>query len=901
MTAAAYPAERAVDVVLRDGSTVYVRPVRPDDAPALELFLTRLSPDSRAFRFFSLGIDLHAAAARAADVDYHDAYGVVAIAGSDQRIVGHACYVRTSPERAEVAFATADELQGHGLATILLAHLAVAATDAGVTIFIATVLPANHRMIRVFRDSGFPVQIRSRPGEIDVEFPAEISEDAATRFDQRDQVAAAAAAAAVLRPRSVALIGASRRPGSIGAALATNLRAGGFTGPVHLVNSRAGAADGVDVHTSLLDVEGPVDLAVIAVPAAAVATVARDCAEKHVRALVVISAGFNEAGEEGRRRQAELLDVCRSTGMRLVGPNCLGVLNTSPEVSLNATFAPSFPPAGCVGVMAQSGGVAIALIERARQLGLGVSSLVSVGDKADLSGNDFLQYWEQDDDTRAIVLYLESFGNPRKFARVARRVASHKPVLAVKSGRSRAGGRAAGSHTGAMLAASDVTVDALFRQAGVIRAETLGELLDVTTFLANQPLPGGSSVAVVTNGGGPGILCADALENAGMRVPELGQTTRDRLAAFLPSGAGLSNPVDMIASATREHYRKTLSTVIDDPAIDAVIALFVPPVVTQAGEAAAGIVAGVAESTRSVPVAAVFLTAGDPPRELADATPRIPAYGLPEDAARALGRAREYAAWRERPRGRVPMLADVRREEAAALIAECLNDGGGWLGPDRVAALCSCYGIELAEAAVAASPAEAGRVAERLGGEVALKAIAPTLVHKTDAGGVKVGLSGADDVHRAASQMRSDVAAAGHGECGFLIQKMLSGVELLVGVVHDPQFGPVLACGAGGVTAELAKDVAVRLTPLTDRDAHDAVRSMRCFPMLDGFRGAPRTDVGALELLLLRVSALVEAHPEVAELELNPAVVSPTGVAAVDARVRIAGSMPEPPSPSVGR
>jgi acyl-CoA synthetase (NDP forming) len=324
--------------------------------------------------------------------------------------------------------------------------------------------------------------------------------------------------------------------------------------------------------------------------------------------------------------------------------------------------------------MAQSGGVAIALIERARQLGLGVSSLVSIGDKADLSGNDFLQYWEQDDETRAIVLYLESFGNPRKFARVARRVGTSKPILAVKSGRSRAGGRAAGSHTGALLAASDISVDALFRQAGVIRAETLGELLDVTTLVANQPLPAGPSVAVITNGGGPWILCADALEAAGLQVPELGPSTRAQLATFLPPGAGLGNPVDMIASATEEDYRRTLSTVMGYPTIDAVIAIFVPPVVTQAGEAAAGIAAGVAESPRKVPVATVFLTAGEAPSVLADATPRIPAYPLPEDAARSLARAWEYAAWRVRPRGQVPVLPDVRREEAAALIAECLSE-----------------------------------------------------------------------------------------------------------------------------------------------------------------------------------------------------------------------------------
>jgi acyl-CoA synthetase (NDP forming)/GNAT superfamily N-acetyltransferase len=900
MSAATYPAERVVDVVLRDGSTVHVRPVREGDEPELERFLRGLSAESRAFRFFSLGVDLHAAAVAAVTVDYVDAYGVIGLAGPEQRIIGHACYVGSGGNRAEVAFATADELQGHGLATILLAHLAEAAATAGIATFTATVLPANHQMLKVFRDSGFTVRIRSEPGEVSVEFPVDLSEAAIERFAQRDQVAAAAAVEAVLRPRSVALIGASRRPGSIGAALAANLSAGSFHGPVYLINSRAGTADEPALHASLLDLEGSVDLAVIAVPAAAVTGVARDCAQKQVRALVVISAGFGEEGEEGRRRQAELLEVCRATGMRLVGPNCLGVLNASPAVSLNATFAPSFPPAGNVGVMAQSGGVAIALIERARELELGISSLVSVGDKADLSGNDFLQYWEQDEETAAIVLYLESFGNPRKFARVARRVGARKPILAVKSGRGRAGGRAAGSHTGALLAASDVTVDALFRQAGVIRAETLGELLDTTSLLANQPLPAGPSVAVVTNGGGPGILCADALEAASLQVPELAPETRERLAAFLPPGAALANPVDMIASATGEQYRRTVEAVVADPAIDAVIALFVPPVVTTADEAAAGIVAGVRGGTRELPVAAVFLTAGAPPPALADARPRIPVYGLPEDASRALARAYEYAAWLHRPRGRVPVFTGIRREEAAALISECLSAGGGWLAPEQVAALCACYGIPLATAGVASTAAEAGRVAARLGGEVALKAVAPTLIHKSDAGGVRVGLRGEARVARAARKMRADVERAGHGKCTFLVQKMASGVELLIGVVHDPHFGPVLACGAGGVTAELTKDVAVRLTPLSDLDARDAVRSLRMFPLLDGYRDSPRVDMDALELLLLRISELVESHPQVAELELNPAVVSPAGVIAVDARVRITDAVPGPPTPSVG-
>jgi acetate---CoA ligase (ADP-forming) len=901
MTPVGYPAERAVDVVLRDGSTIHVRPVLPGDTKAIQAFLERLSPDSRAFRFFTLGVDLHAAAELAAQVDYVDAYGVIALAGPEERVVGHACWVREGPDTAEIAFATADELQGHGLATTLLAHLAEAAVEQGVTTFTASVLPANHKMIKVFTDSGFPTTLRSEPGELLVQFPAELSDDALDAFAQRDRVASAAAVSAVLKPESVALIGASRREGTIGAALAANLRAGGFRGPVHMVNSAKGAADGVNVHSSLLDVDGPVDLAVIAVPAPAVPSVARDCALKGVRALVVVSSGFGEAGEDGIRRQRELMAVCRAAGIRVVGPNCLGVLNASTHIGLNATFSPTMPPSGHVGVMTQSGGVAIALIERARELGLGVSSLASVGDKADLSSNDFVQFWEQDEDTRAIALYLESFGNPRKFTRVARRVGARKPILAVKAGRTKAGGRAAGSHTGALLAASDVTVDALFRQAGVVRADTLGELLDVAALVAEQPLPAGPSVAVLTNAGGPGIMCADMLEGSGLSVNPLRTETRDRLALFLPADAALANPVDMIASASAEDYGRALRILMDDEGVNAVIALFVPPLVTMAEDVGRELAAAVDASDRGVPVLAAFMQSGGAPASLDDARRRIPSYSWPEDAARALARATEYATWRGAPRGEVPSFPDVRSEEAAAVVSEALTRGETWLAPDELATLCDCYGIGLAEWRVVENPRQAGLVAHEFGADVALKAVSPMLVHKSDAGGVRVGLRGEASVLRAATRMRSDIRDAGYGECTFLVQRMVEGIELLVGVVNDPQFGPVLACAPGGTAAELTQDVAVRLTPLTDRDASETVRSLRSFPLLEGYRGAPPADVAALEQVLLRVSALVEAHPQIAEFELNPVVVSQHGAVAVDARARVAPAAPGPPTPSVGR
>jgi succinyl-CoA synthetase alpha subunit/RimJ/RimL family protein N-acetyltransferase len=485
---ASYPAHLQADVVLRDGSTVRVRPVRPEDEASLRAFLDGLSAESRWLRFFG-GANVERQARRAAEVDYADRYGVVATSGSDDGIVGHGEYVRLDPERAEVAFEIADRMQGYGLGTILLAHLATWAEQNGIRTFEAAVLPHNHRMLGVFRESGFPVELRAQPDAISVEFPTSISEDGLERFERRDRIAAEAAVSSFLRPRSVAVIGASRERGTVGGEIFHNLLDAGFRGPVYPVNPRAPVVQSVTAYPSVSAVPGPVDMAVIAVPGGHVVDVARECAAKQVRALVVVSAGFSETGAEGVRREAELLRVCREAGIRLVGPNCLGVINTEPEVRLNATFAPTFPAAGRVGFLSQSGALGLALIDTAEARGLGLSSFVSVGDKADISGNDLLNFWEEDERTAVALLYLESFGNPRRFARIARRVARSKPIVAVKSGRSAAGMRATSSHTGALVAASDLNVDALFRQSGVIRTNTLGELLDVASLLASRCRP----------------------------------------------------------------------------------------------------------------------------------------------------------------------------------------------------------------------------------------------------------------------------------------------------------------------------------------------------------------------------------------------------------------------------
>jgi acyl-CoA synthetase (NDP forming) len=586
--------------------------------------------------------------------------------------------------------------------------------------------------------------------------------------------------------------------------------------------------------------------------------------------------------------------------MRLVGPNCLGVLNTDPSVCLNATFAPSVPPVGRVGFLSQSGALGLAVVDHAEALGLGLSSFVSNGNKADISGNDLLQYWEQDEATDLIVLYLESFGNPRKFGRLARRVGKRKPILAVKSGRSKAGARAAGSHTGALVAASDLTVDALFRQAGVIRTDTLSELFDVAKLLDAQPVPRGGRIAIVTNAGGLAILCADACEASGLTVPDLPDELQAELAKFLAPAASTSNPVDMIATAGAEEYRRAIEAIAASDAVDAIVAIFIPPLVTRAEDVADAICDAAAKVDASLPLLSVFASHLPAPVRLGEAG--VPTYAYPEDAARALAKAVDYGRWLERDAGATPEFGGLRRDEAAATLATALRRGPGWLEPDDIATLLSCYGLSTPESALADTPDAAGQVAERLGGPVAIKAVGPTLVHKTEAGGVALGLVGHQAVAAAARDMREAAAAAGHVVEGYLVQGMApAGVEMLVGVVHDPLFGPVVACGGGGTTAELIGDVAVRLSPVTDRDAHDMVRSLRTYPLLNGYRGATPVDLSALEDVILRLATMVDEHSEIAEVDLNPVIVSADGALVVDARIRVEQPPPRRPWPAVGQ
>ena len=895
MTTAAPPANAVAetDIALRDGSTVHVRPTTREDEPRLRDFFASLSDESRWFRYFTGGLNLDWAAHNAADPN--NGVSLIALRGPEGTVVGHGTYIAGPPERAEIAFAVADAWHGHGIATVLLAHLAQCASSQGIETFTATVLSSNHRMLQVFHDSGFLGSARREADTIEIEFPTSLSREARHRFEERQRAADVAAVAHVLRPASVAVIGASRRPGTVGGEVVRNLLAGGFSGTLHLVNARGGEVAGRPTVRSIGDVEGDVELAVIAVPAGAVIETARQCAAKGVCALVVLTAGFAEVGPEGRARQDELLAVCRASGMRMVGPNCLGVANLHHLTALNATFAPGKPTPGSVAFASQSGAFGIAAIDEAAARGIGLSSFVSMGDKADLSGNDFLEYWEQDPDTSVLLVYLESFGNPRRFGRIARRITASKPIVAVKSGRTAAGHRAASSHTGALLAASDVTVDALFADAGVLRAETVGEMFDVAGLLARQPLPPGDRVAVLTNAGGPAILCADACEAAGLRIETLSDQTRARLAEVLPRESSTANPVDMIAAATADQYERSLRILLEDDAVDAVVTIFVRPLAARAAEVARGIAAASEGADR--PVLAVWLGADTPAQ---GDTGAVPGFASPEEAVRALGHAVRHAGRRATPPDPPFEPADADTATAATIVAEGLGEGGGWLPPVDVERLLRCWGVPLVASRIVPSAYAAGRAAVELGGPVALKAIAPGLVHKSDAGAVRLGLDGPTAVTRAAREMCTQLEAAGASVEGFHVQRMApDGTELIVGAVGDPAFGPLVACGAGGVAVELLGDVQVRLAPLGPREADGMLRELKTFPLLDGYRGRPPAELDSLRDLILRVGALAAAHPAVAELDLNPVIATSEGALVVDARVRLEAPGPTPAFPSL--
>ncbi len=798
-----------------------------------------------------------------------------------------------------------EAFHGRGLGTLLLERLAMLAIHRGFARLWAVTHSDNLAMREVFRESGYPVHETYEGGDMQVELSLHPTESTTTRVELRERIATTASLRPFFHPRSVAVIGASRDPKSIGYRIVQALSANHFHGAIYPVNPKATTIAALNAFPSLAAIPEAVDLAVIVVPRDAVLPVLNDCAGKGVGSVIVISSGFAETGAEGKQAQNRLLEAVRQQGMRMIGPNCFGLLNTDPAIRLNATFTSAFPPSGRMAMASQSGALGLAILAAAHRLQLGVSSFVSLGNNADVSTNDLLQYWEDDPSTDIILLYLESFGNPRHFARIARRVARRKPIVAIKSGRSLAGRRAASSHTAA-LASSEVAVETLFQQSGVIRADTLDELFALARGLADQPLPKGKRVGIITNAGGPAILCTDTCEAGGLIVPEVSQATGTTLSAFLPPAASVKNPVDLIASAAPDHYANAITTLLASEEIDALIILYMSVTVGDAAGIANGILRGISTARQAggtdIPIYICWMAEGDLERTFQTGGETIPTFPLPEHPAVVLGKASRYEAWRSQPPGMIPEFDDMDVGAARALCTGALSrEGPGWLTVEDTRALLASAKLPVAQGGVAKTAEQAVALACEVGFPVAVKLASHQILHKTEMGGVHLNLADEPSVRKSFEAIRARLAQKHKLEAmeGVLVQPMLSGgVEVMVGVTHDPLFGPLIAFGLGGIHVEILGDVRFRITPLTDRDAAQMVREIKGYRLLQGYRGHPAADVAAIEEVLLRLSRLVEEIPEISELDLNPIFALPPGQGCriADARIRVD---PTPPRPLV--
>ncbi len=862
-----YPRHWEADVVLSDGGTVHLRPIIPDDAPKLLALHGRLSERTRYFRYFAPYPHMSQKdLTRFSVVDHHGRVAFGAFLGDELIAVGR--YERLGDsDSAEVAFVVEDGHQGRGLGSILLEHLAAAARERGLGRFVAEVLGENGQMIRVFRDAGYRVSRAIEEGVLHLEFAIDQTEASVAVARSREQAAEARSVHNLLHPRSVAVIGASSEPNKVGYAVLTNLLSADFAGPVYPVNSEHRSVRGVRAYPSVLDIPDPVDLAVVAVPAAGIDNVMDACLAKGVTTLVVLSSGFADVGPDGLGAERRLVTEARAHGMRVVGPNALGVVNTDPAVRLNATLAPRLPGRGRAGFFCQSGALGIAILADAAARGLGLSTFVSAGNRADVSGNDLLQYWETDPATSVVLLYLESFGNPRKFARLARRLARHKPIVVVRSGRHAVRpGLAATS-----VPVDDASVQALFEQAGVIRVESLDQLFDTALLLANQPLAAGERVAVVGNSTAIGLLAADTILAQNLRLA--------------------ADPVDTGVDASPEAFAAAVRAVLHREDVDALVIVFVPPLAVPGAAYARALRAVVDEDPAGAkPIVSTFLAVEGVPAELAvpgpDGTPgygSVPSYPSPERAVLALTRAIRYARWRSTSRGVLVRPDGIDTATARELVARSTVDFGRALADADAMRLLGCYGIDVVPFQQADNEADAVAAADAIGYPVVLKSASEKLRHQADSVGVRLDLAGADAVRAAYRDLR-----AVSGVDGVAVQRMAGhGVSCLIGLQDDPSFGSLVYFGLSGIVSDLLGDRAYAVVPLTDVDAAWLVRAPAAAPLLAGYAGTESVDLAALADLVLRVAAMAEDLPEVRVVTLDPVLALTGGAAVTGARITL--------------
>ncbi len=872
---AAYPKHWEADVLLRDGGTAHLRPVAPSDAALLPPFYEEVSAQSKYYRFFAAMPTLSETEVRRfVDVDHCDRVGLVLTVA--ERLIAIGQFERLPhddrwPDMAEVAFLVQDRHQHRGIGQLLLEHLAQIGRELGVEKFIAEVLPDNIGMLQVFREAGYQVTGGFDEGVMHMEFSIDPTDTSLEVMRSREHRAESASVQRFFAARSIAVVGASRRRDTVGHRLVRNLVLGDYQGRVYVVNPAADAVAGMPAYPSVSAIPDPVDIAVVAVPADAVPDVVLDCANKGVHGLVVVSAGFAETGAEGRRLQRRLLRLCRSYGLRLIGPNALGLINTSQELLLNASLSPVMPPRGRAGFFSQSGALGTAILENVSRRGLGLSTFVSAGNRADVSGNDLLQYWEEDDATEVVLLYLESIGNPRKFSRIARRVSRRKPVIAVKSGRT-----TQGVPMGHAVRASEVghaAVDAMFAQAGVIQVDSIDEMFDVAQLLAHQPLPKGRRVAVVGNSDALALLAADAAAAAGLEA---------RTTGGLPPGA------------TGEDFEKALDRAIDDAEVDAVLAVYLPPVDTT-GVEVANVLAMVGEQSDK-PVLSSFLAAEGLPEllrvpDVAGSTAgrgSVPSYGSPDAAVQALAKAVEYAAWLDRPDDEPNVVtpeADLLR--ARSIIARVLREapGGRVLSDEEVGELLDTYRIPYWRRVPVSTVEEALAAGGDLGWDVVLKATADHVRHRPDLAHVWRNIDTEAGMRDAWSTLQDVVDPQ---SAGFVVQKRADpGVPVEVRVVEDPLFGPVESFGVSGAPSALLGDRAFRIPPMHAQDAAEMVREIRAAPLLFGYRGSQPVDTDALEELLLGVAQMKNELPQVRSLSLSLVSVGAHGATVLTAAARV--------------
>lgn len=873
---APYPDEWESDVVLADGSTAHVRPIRADDRDLLQAFHSRQSAESIYFRYFTPHPTLSESDLdRFTQIDYRDRMAFVALLGDD--LVGVARYDRWSGrDDAEVAFMVDDAHQGLGIATVLLEFLAEAGRQVGYRRFSAQVLPTNRKMLRVFRQAGFRTSSEWGDGVIEVVLDIEPTAEALAAIEERGHLAEARSVARLLAPQSVAVIGAGRDPDGLGHRIVANLAGGGFRGPVYPVNPSAEEVAGLPAVASVLEVPAPLDQAVIALPAPLVVDAVVECARARVHSLVIVSSGFRDAGPEGAAAEHELVSLARRYGMRVVGPNCLGVLNTDPDVRLHASHTPAHPPPGPVGILSQSGSLGTAILEQAGTVGLGISTFVEAGNKADVSANDLLQYWQDDDRTGVVLLHLESFGNTRRFGRIVRRVAREKPVVAVRSG-------------AAIPAWSEkpwlrgATTDALLRQLGVIRVDSIEAMLDVARVLVHQPVPAGRRVAVLANAGGPARLAADACKGAGLDLAPLASSTRAALAAAMPAAGVPDNPTDLTHHAGPEHYARALAALAADADVDAVLAIYAPPLSDRTDEVVAAITEAAAGGGTTVVATALGIGAADLPGPHGSA---VPGFTFPDRAARALGAVAGYGVWLSESPGEVPEPDLVDEERARLLVDDALSrsPSGLTLAGAEADALLAAYGVPVAARRLAHTAGEAVKAAKALGYPVSLKATGLEHLGKTEAAGVALDLHRADEVRRAYKRM---VEALGDAMEPAVVQTMVTpGVDLAVGVHQHPAVGGVVAVGPGGAAGATSGPTVVRVLPLTDLDVE---RLLDRAPIAGWLAASdPPVDRAALVDVLLRLARLAEDLPEVCEIRANPVIVSADGAVITDLTVRLA-------------